>query len=81
MFLWFSYQIEIEAFGAGQTFTATDCNKERPCTFKEFIKHVANGKLELEDWSKVRRIFFIWSRKTEADVLETPHRYQTKLTM
>ena len=56
MVFWFSYQIEIEAFGAGKTITAPDCNTARACTFKEFIKYIAYGDLVLQDWSKVRSI-------------------------
>ena len=57
MFWWFSYQMEIEAFGVGNSITARDCNKgaASPCTFVQFIKHVNNGELIFKDWSKVRK--------------------------
>ncbi|RYP70496.1 hypothetical protein DL771_005433 [Monosporascus sp. 5C6A] len=40
MFLWNAYQIEIETYGAGNTWTAQECNPTRACTFDEFIKHI-----------------------------------------
>jgi hypothetical protein len=44
MFLWNAYQIELEAFGPGNTVTARDCNQNtvprRRCTFNEFIKNI-----------------------------------------
>ncbi|KAK8101913.1 hypothetical protein PG999_012287 [Apiospora kogelbergensis] len=42
MYLWNAYNIEIETYGHGQTWTAPGCNKGQPnpCNFDQFIKFI-----------------------------------------
>lgn len=57
---WFSYKMELVAYGPGNTITARDCVGEKPggaCNFKEFMKHIHLGANPLNlDWDKVSDI-------------------------
>jgi hypothetical protein len=54
MFFWNTYQIEIAARGLENTKTARDCNRQRPCTFDEFIKHIEGKRKGFQGSTGVR---------------------------